>query len=72
MDESIFRKYLRLAGWTLIKGGIDYNLYDHAGNFVCTIKIAHGKKTKKEVVAHSVHKTEKKFKERGLKWPPEK
>lgn len=36
------------------------------------IKIAHGKNTKREVVAHSVHKTKKKFEERGLQWPPKK
>lgn len=70
MDEDILRKYLKAVEWKLVKGGIDYNLYDHDGNLVCSIKIAHGKNTKREIVAHSVHKIEKKFKERGLKWPP--
>lgn len=40
--------------------------------FLCSIKIAHGKKSKQEVVAHSVQKTEQEFKKRGLVWPPQK
>jgi hypothetical protein len=35
-------------------------------------KISHGKKTKQEVVARSVHRTEQEFKGRGLIWPPKK
>jgi hypothetical protein len=31
-----------------------------------------GKRTKEEVVADSVHKTEKIFKDKGLQWPPQK
>ena len=72
LDVDVFLKYLKLAGWELHKGGIDFNLYDETGIFICAIKIAHGKGKKKEVIAHSVHKTEQKFKERGLKWPPKK
>lgn len=72
MDESIYLRYLKMVGWRLIKGGINYNLMDENGIFKCTIKITHGKGRKREVAAFSVNKTEKKFKERGLKWPPEK
>jgi hypothetical protein len=31
-----------------------------------------GKGKKREVIAPHVQKTEKKFKEKGLKWPPQK
>lgn len=72
LDEKIYRKYLKIAGWKLIKGSIDYNLYDEEDKFVCTIKISHGKGKKKEVIAFCVNKTIKHFKERGLKWPPKK
>lgn len=72
LDEHVYLKYLKVVNWSLKKGGIDYNLYDENGVFICTIKIAHGKGKKKEVIAHSVHKTEQKFKEKGLKWPPKK
>lgn len=72
LDEKIYLQYLKLAGWTLKKGSIDYKLHDEKGNFVCAIKISHGKKTKQEVVARSVNKTEKEFKLRGLSWPPKK
>ncbi len=30
------------------------------------------KKTKKEVIAFSVQKTEREFKKRGWQWPPQK
>jgi len=72
LEEDIYIGYLKIVGWRLIKGGIDYNLFDENGIFICNIKISHGKGKKREVVAFSVHKTEKKFKERGLKWPPKK
>lgn len=72
LDEKIYLQYLKIAGWSLKKGSIDYKLYDENGNFVCAIKISHGKKTKQEVVARSVHRTEQEFKGRGLKWPPKK
>lgn len=72
MDESTYLGHLKIVGWSLKKGGIDYNLYDDKGVFMCTIKISHGKGKKREVVAFAVNKTEKKFKEKGLKWPPKK
>lgn len=72
IDESTYLRYLKDVKWRLEKGGIDYNLYDEKGIFVCSIKINHGQGKKREVIAFSVHKTEKKFKERGLKWPPKK
>lgn len=68
-----YESYIKLLGWTLVKGGIDYNLYDENGDFLCSIKIAHGANTKgNEVVAHSVKKTENLAKERGFQWPPQK
>ena len=57
---------------SLEKAGIDWKLYDENKHFLCTIIIAHGKKTKEEVVAYSVQKTERAFKVRGLAWPPRK
>ncbi len=72
IDEKIYRQYLKLVKWSLIKGSIDYKLYDEEGTFPCAIKIAHGKNSKQEVVAHSVHKTELEFKKRGWSWPPQK
>ena len=72
LDEKIYQKYLRMVGWSLIKGSIDYKLYDDQSNFVCSIKISHGKNTKEEVVAMSVQKTVREFKVRGLLWPPRK
>lgn len=72
MEEGAYTSHLRIVGWRLTKAGIDYSLLDEKGMFVCTIKISHGKGKKREVVAPHVQKTEKKFKERGLKWPPQK
>ena len=72
MDEGFYLSYLKMAGWRLVKGSIDYKLYDENGKFLCSIKIAHGKSTKKEVVAISVQKTEREFKKRGWLWPPRK
>lgn len=68
-----FKKYLQClkkAKWALEKGKIDWNLYNENNIFICSIKIAHGKRTKEEVIAASVKKTEKAFKERGLTWNP--
>lgn len=70
LSVSKYEQYIKLVGWTLEKGKIDWNLYDEKGNFICAIKIAHGKNTKKEVVAISVKKTEIAFKKKGLVWPP--
>ncbi len=73
MDEREFRRLIKLVGWSLKKAGIDYSLLDENGNYVCSIKITHGKKTKGgEIIAHCMQKTEKMFKERGLRWPPRK
>jgi hypothetical protein len=73
LDEREFRRLIKIAGWSLVKSGIDYNLLDENGNYVCSIKITHGKNTKGgEIIAHCVQKTERMFKERGLKWPPKK
>lgn len=72
LDEKIYRRYLKLAGWDLIKGKIDYKLLDEKGAYVCTIQISHSKRGKQEVTAYSVQKTEKEFKFKGLIWPPKK
>lgn len=67
-----YEKYIKTARWTLKKGKIDWNLYDENDILICSIKIAHGKNTKQEVVAYSVKMTKKAFEERGLQWPPQK
>lgn len=72
LEEKTYRQYLKIVGWSLVKGSIDYNLYDENDAFICSIKIAHGKRSKQEVVAYSIQRTEKEFKKRGLKWPPRK
>jgi hypothetical protein len=72
VEESVYVAYLKIVGWRLSKAGIDYSLFDEKGVFVCTIKVAHGKGKKREIIAPHVHKTGKKFKERGLEWPPQK
>ena len=73
MEEREYRRHIKIVGWGLEKGKIDYNLYDETGKFVCSIKISHGKNTKGgEVIAHCVKKTEQEFKKKGWKWPPKK
>lgn len=72
LEERKYIMYLKLVGWSLEKGGIDYSLCDENGNHLCTIKVDHGKGKKKEVSASSVRKTEQEFKERGWSWPPQK
>lgn len=72
LDRKKYWRYIKSVGWHLEKGGIDWNLYDENWVLLCSIKIAHGKNTKEEVVAHSVDKTKKIFKEKGLIWPPKK
>lgn len=72
LDEKTYRQFLKIVGWNLIKGGIDYKLVDESNTFICAIKISHGKKSKQEVVARSVHRTEQEFRKRGLTWPPKK
>ena len=73
MEEREYRRLIKIVGWSLSKAGIDYNLLDERGNYVCSIKVTHGKNTKGgEIIAHCVKKTEKEFKERRKKWPPRK
>ena len=73
MEEREFRRLIKIAGWSLSKAGIDHNLFDEKGKWVCSIKITHGKNTKGgEVIAHCVKKTEREFKERRMQWPPRK
>ena len=73
MDEREFRRLIKIVGWSLVKSGFDYNLLNEQGNYMCSIKITHGKNTKGgEVTAFCVKKAEKVFKEEGLKWPPRK
>jgi hypothetical protein len=72
MPPKDFKKYIEMVNWKLEKGGIDWNLYSEDGEFLYTIQISHGSRTKSEVTAGSVRKVEKEFKERGWKWPPQK
>ncbi len=73
MDEREFLRLLKLVGWGLKKSGFDYNLLNSQGKYMCTIKITHGKNTKGgEIPAYHIKKTEKMFKQEGLKWPPKK
>lgn len=72
MDEKKYRKYLKMVGWDLEKGSIDYKLIDDLGTFLCTIQIGHSNRGKREVVPYSVKKTEHEFKEKGWPWPPKK
>jgi hypothetical protein len=72
LKEKEYRKYLKMVGWELEKGHIDYKLRNEKGLFLCTIKIAHSKNGEKGVVADSVKKTMKEFKNRGWEWPPKK
>lgn len=72
LSVKTYLEYIKRVGWFLEKGSIDWKLFDEKGQFVCSIMISHGKNTKEEVVAHSVQKTERFFKQGGLKWPPKK
>jgi hypothetical protein len=72
LPVKMYQQYIKLVGWKLEKGKIDWNLYDENEIFICSIKIAHGKYAKEEVIADSVNKTKFAFKERGLIWPPSK
>lgn len=71
IPEHLFYRYLRILGWRLEKGGIDYNLYN-GDHFLCSIKIIHSKGKKREISPSSVRKTEKLCEEKGLQWPPKK
>jgi hypothetical protein len=72
LEERKYLAYLKLVNWSLEKSGFDYNLCNEKGNYICTIKITHAKGKKREVAASSIRKTELKFKEKGLLWPPQK
>ncbi len=48
MDEREFIRLIKIVGWSLKKSGFDYNLLNENGNYMCTIKITHGKNTKGE------------------------
>jgi hypothetical protein len=72
MSPKVFERYLTMVGWSLEKGGIDWNLLDENGSLVCSVQVGHGPRTKNEVTARSVKKIEKEFKERGWTWPPSK
>ena len=71
IPEQLFRKYLKALGLRLVKGGIDYNLYE-GEHFLCAIKIMHGKGKKREVSPESVRKIEKICAKMGKEWPPKK
>ncbi len=68
---AAFKKYLKCVGWTIEKGGFDWNVVDGEGRFICSVIITHGN-TKSEVCAHSSKKIEREFKQRGWSWPPKK
>jgi hypothetical protein len=73
MQKNKFLEYLRIVGWTIRKGSIDWNIYNQEGHFICAVIISHGKNTKSnEITARSVQKIKKAFEERGLEWPPKK
>lgn len=72
LEELKYIRYLKMVGWACKKGSIDYNLCDENGNYLCSIKVMHGKGRKREVSSSSVRKTEQEFKERGWQWPPKK
>lgn len=71
IPEHLYLKHLKALGLKLLKGGIDYNLYN-GDRFLCSIKIIHGKGKKREVSSSSVRKTINICEELGLKWPPKK
>lgn len=71
IPEHVFLRHLRLLGWTLKKGSIDYVLYN-GDQLLCSIKIIHAKGKKREASPTSIRKVEKLCEERGLKWPPTK
>lgn len=72
VEESTYCHYLKMVGWSLEKGGIDYKLRDEYGHYLCAIKISHAKGRKREVVPGSIRKTIQMFKLRGWSWPPQK
>ncbi len=73
MPLRVYLRYIKLVGWTLEKGSVDYNLFNENGGFLCAIKVTHGNHSKSnDIAAQSVQKTEREFKVRGWTWPPSK
>lgn len=72
IEERKIHALLKLVGWKLKKGKIDYNLHDEYEHYICTVKIIHAKGKKREVSASSVRRIEHEFNIRGLPWPPQK
>jgi hypothetical protein len=58
-----YDRWIRRFGWSLVKGGIDWNLLDAEGNWVCTVKVTH---PGGEVPGYHVQLTTRKLKERGF------
>lgn len=67
-----YKSYIKSVGWFLDKASIDWNLYNEKSEFLCSIKITHGKGKKQEIDVRSVKKTKIEFEERGWSWPPKK
>lgn len=61
IEERKYNAYLKLVGWRLKKGSIDYNLLDEQGHYLCSIKVIHAKGKKREISSSSIRKTEKEF-----------
>ena len=59
-----FEKRLKRLGFSWKKGGIDWNVYDADGIFVCSVKINHPGEN--VVSATSVQKFDRKLKERDM------
>jgi hypothetical protein len=53
IPEHTYLGYLRILGWKMVKGGMDYNLF-HKERLMCSIKIIHGKGKKREISPSSV------------------
>lgn len=63
MTVKDFHKAIKAYGWTIKKGGIDWNVYDENGRFQCAVKPKHP--PGKEMTLSSVQRTVKKLKEAG-------
>ena len=53
IPEQLYRKYIKMLGLQLEKGGIDYSLCE-GKQYLCTIKIMHSKGKKWEVAPDSI------------------
>ena len=71
IPEQLYRKYIKMLGLQLEKGGIDHSLCE-GKQYLCAIKIMHSKGKKREVSPDSVRKTERICEKLGLTWPPKK